>query len=79
MVVINDGEENQFLVNELRAAELKGKRFWIGLKKEKREIIIQWVDGSKLVYQYWDTKNGNPSGVGNISLTILSFFVSINI
>ena len=58
LVVINDDEEQQFLVDEVFPKSGYSK-FWVGLTKTQPTNEFKWVDGSDLGELNWSGNNPN--------------------
>ena len=64
LVVINDSEENEFLVEQIRS-RFNGQQFWINLRESEDKKSYIWTDetefefGSSLNTDPWESSNPN--------------------
>ncbi|XP_028905597.1 C-type lectin domain family 4 member G-like [Ornithorhynchus anatinus] len=55
LVIINNQQEQNFLTQN------DGKGYWIGLTDMDTEGTHQWIDGTDLIFTYWNTGEPNDS------------------
>ena len=64
LVVINDFEENEFLVEQIRT-RFNGQQFWINLRESEDKKSYFWTDGTKFEFgsslytDPWESSNPN--------------------
>ena len=64
LVVINDSEENEFLVEQIRT-RFNGQQFWINLRESEDKKSYIWTDGTKFEFgsslytDPWESSNPN--------------------
>ncbi|XP_061163346.1 galactose-specific lectin nattectin-like [Saccostrea echinata] len=53
LVVINDAEEQNFLMSSLKALSFHGSGVWIGLSDTNHEGTFTWVTGENSSFTFW--------------------------
>ena len=78
LVVINDSEENEFLVEQIRS-RFNGQQFWINLRESEDKKSYIWTDGtnfefgSSLNIDPWESSNPNEVYLYRFEIYFLSF------
>ncbi|MGH0143234.1 UNVERIFIED_CONTAM: hypothetical protein FKN15_014043 [Acipenser sinensis] len=69
LLTIQDANENQFVINQVKKNPLITGRVWLGITLDSKDHPVSWIDGSSISFSNWE--NNTDKGKSKVGCSVL--------